>query len=398
MKNEFNFFYEGIVHSSKSELNRALICASFFNHVKVIGHSECEDVKAMKLALENLLNSDKILDCKDAGTTLRFLALRVSREKGTFVLKGSKRLFSRPQIELINILNQLGVFIEINENSMIIKSEGWIIPPNGIVIDRSISSQFASAIVLSSWNLEEDLRIHFIGENVSEGYFELTKKMVVDHGMMIDQLTPNQLLIKKQAKITAQTIVVESDLSSIFALASIAVLCGKAIFKKFPFESKQPDLEFLQIFREMNVTMIQNGEDLIIEKSHHLKAINYNIKNCPDLFPVLSILLAFVDGKSILYGAPHLAFKESNRIKKIAELLHLIHVDAQPTSEGILIMGDNKLSKKLTVMNPIDFDPDHDHRLAFAVALINGQNGHINLLDKSVVNKSFPEFWDLVRI
>ena len=112
MSLEFNFV--GKVSASKSIFNRLLIIKSFYQDFEILGDSKADDVNLMLKAVAQIKEGDnKIFECGHAGTVLRFLALRLSRKEGEFTLKGSKRLFSRPQKELLKILNQLGCDVKI---------------------------------------------------------------------------------------------------------------------------------------------------------------------------------------------------------------------------------------------------------------------------------------------
>ena len=135
-------------------------------------------------------------------------------------------------------------------------------------------------------------------------------------------------------------------------------------------------------------------------EKNRLKGIHWNLNSCPDLFPVLATLCAFAKGPSRLDGAPHLIFKESNRIQKSAELIHLLGVKTKLLSDGMEIIpgsiehfpGESRGLK----MESVPFDTDHDHRLAFAASLVKSQNYPIEILHPEVVNKSFPEFWEIL--
>jgi 3-phosphoshikimate 1-carboxyvinyltransferase len=125
-----------------------------------------------------------------------------------------------------------------------------------------------------------------------------------------------------------------------------------------------------------------------------MNGIHWNLNECPDLFPVLATLCAFAKGPSRLDGAPHLIFKESNRIQKTAELLHYMGVDTKILPDGMEIHPPDHL---VVPQTPFEYDTDHDHRLAFAAALLASQKWPIHICHPEVVNKSFPEFWEIVH-
>jgi 3-phosphoshikimate 1-carboxyvinyltransferase len=393
------FYFRGRIPSSKSILNRLLILRFFEPGLEIIGDSEADDVLKMKGALAQL-KAGEVADCGAAGTTLRFLALLVSRYPGTHKLKGSARLFARPQSEITRLLQQLGCKVEWSPELLTITSQGWIIPEDGVRIDRSISSQFASSLILSSWGLSSPLQILFEGDSVSEGYFDMTLQLVKRCGMNWElSADKHSLTISAGEMVNAQKIEAESDLSSAFAVAALAALSGEAVFESWPESSLQPDRVFAEILREMGCRVEHNSSSKILKirkpSSGRLKAITKDLRDCPDLFPVLAVLCGFADGSSTLFGAPHLAHKESSRIEKSLSLLRLIGVQARAIEGGLEIQGRDRLATMDE--KPFEFDPADDHRLAMAAAIARAAGASPQILHPEVVNKSFPEFWSIAR-
>lgn len=129
------------IPSSKSFFNRALVAQSFFPQIKIHGQSDCEDVEVMHKAIK-ALHGGQLIPCGDAGTVIRFVAFRVSRQSGSFILKGSHRLMARPQLELKLVLQQLGVRVEQHNDELHIHSSGWQKPSHPVVVRARQSSQF----------------------------------------------------------------------------------------------------------------------------------------------------------------------------------------------------------------------------------------------------------------
>ena len=99
------------------------------------------------------------------------------------------------------------------------------------------------------------------------------------------------------------------------------------------------------------------------------------------------------DGTSRLFGAPHLAHKESDRIAKTAELVKALGRRARAIEGGLEIEGRSLL--RAPFVRAIHFDTDHDHRLAMAAAVAKAAGAQIELTDRNVVTKSFPGFWEI---
>ncbi|HEY8271499.1 MAG TPA: 3-phosphoshikimate 1-carboxyvinyltransferase [Pseudobdellovibrionaceae bacterium] len=391
------FRFQGRIPASKSLMNRSLIVQSFEPALKLIGDSSCDDVTHLKLSLKKLScnkpGQRTVFDCGEGGTTLRFLALRVSREKGEFLLKGTPRLLRRPQKEVKTLLKQLGAKVVFEKKGIRIISEGWKQPAEGIVLSAKDSSQFLSALFLNAWNLAFDLKITVRGKITSESYFLMTLKVLKDLGLKFSR-RGNIFYIPRNQKVKLAQYTVESDLSSLFSVASFAGVSGKAIFKDFPKKSFQPDAAFTQVFKKMGIRNIQQGKILSVSSPKILKAVKVNLQNAPDLFPVLAVLCSFAEGRSVLFGAPQLAYKESNRIQKTAELLKKAGISCKPRKDGLEIQGRSGIIPVASFM----FDPDKDHRLAMAAALLKYFGQEIKIKDPEVVCKSFPEFWKYVGV
>jgi 3-phosphoshikimate 1-carboxyvinyltransferase len=388
------FIFSGEVPASKSILNRLLIIQSFAKDLEVYGDSLCDDVVRMRSALRQVLDiRGENANCGAAGTTFRFLALRASRVPGRHVLVGTHQLRSRPQGALLEIMQALGVTASLMDQGLLIESRGWKKPTKPLRVDRSHSSQFASAILLNAWNLDFQLELEFPASlnAPSEGYFEMTKSLVQAAGMRL-MSDGSRTIVPLNSQVTASSLHAEPDLSSAFSLAAVAVASqGQSHFKTFPRSSLQPDAVFPELLKAMGV-IIDTSHGLFVKGQPNLRPIKWNLQDCPDLFPVLSVLCALAKGRSVLYGAPHLAHKESNRIESTAKLLRGLGVQFNLRADGIEIDGRGTILK-----NEQEFDPLHDHRLAMAAAVANASGARIRILYPSVVDKSFPEFWTIVE-
>jgi len=429
------FRFRGRIPASKSILNRLLILRSFEPGLTIDGDSHSDDVVKMKSALASLLgdgqgrgvggvgvpheSGGEVADCGSAGTTLRFLALRASRIPGTHHLSGSRRLFERPQNELVHLMRQLGCEAELGPQRITIRGEGWKIPEEGLIIDRSVSSQFASGVLLSAWDLPVPLRMRFAGDIVSESYFAMTVELVRRAGLRMTRPSSAELVVEPRSRLVSQTIIAESDLSSAFSVAALAAVAGRAEFESYPARSLQPDGVFAEMFQRMGcrVEFIEADGVLVVERPDgNLRPIDWDLRESPDLFPVLSVVCAFAEGRSRLHGAPHLAHKESNRIEKSAELIRIMGRESHAIEGGLEIEGraptdrDDASRESIHVSVPVSapvsipvgvpvnapvYDTDHDHRLAMAAAVARAGGVAIRILHPVVVTKSFPEFFDI---
>jgi 3-phosphoshikimate 1-carboxyvinyltransferase len=148
-----------------------------------------------------------------------------------------------------------------------------------------------------------------------------------------------------------------------------------------------------------------------------LRAFNVDASNCPDLFPIISVLAAFCQGTSRIAGLSRLANKESDRAKAIYDMLAQMGVDVRRDGDELVIRGYS-LAQRLLADQPIGCGPaghedrakasnpatpgllkggeytsHHDHRMVMALKVASlGADGPIVIDDEACVQKSFPSF------
>jgi 3-phosphoshikimate 1-carboxyvinyltransferase len=387
--------FVGTLPASKSILNRALIAHSFAPHLKLKGESQSRDVQLMRAAVERLLSEEPgsaPYDCGDAGTVLRFLALRLSRIEGEHTLSGSERLFSRPQKELEKILRQLGCDVELGPNFLKMRSYGWRLQGDGLFVSGHESSQFASAVLLSAWEYKSALPMSLTQKVVSEGYFTMTLRLCHKLGMSIHR-EGHEIVVAPMQSVLARDFTAELDVSSAFAVAALAAMGGTARILNFPERSLQPDSIFTEFFKQMGINATHEGEQFKVLRTDHWQGLRADLNGCPDLLPVLAVLCAFASSPSELRGLGHLIFKESNRLQKTQELLKTLGAGADIYENGSTTLKITPVQSLNT--KEFDFDPDHDHRMAMAAALAREKGAKIQIKTPEVVDKSFPEFWQI---
>ncbi len=368
---------------------------SYFPTLRIMGASSSDDVLNMKIGLKCIQLGDKRpVSCGNGAAPFRFLALRASRESGCFILKCTKRLLHRPQEELQSLLQQLGSTVTFKEDSLMIKTRGWRISGDALTVNGERSSQFASALLLNSWNFNQDIYINIESKMRSYSYFQMTLDFLRQLGMHIEGES-GEYYIPKRQKIKQLIYQPEQDMSCLFAIAACTVKGGQATFQNWPTTSLQPDFIFPTVLEKIGFQVKKQSSLLKIHGGKALRPIHLNLDNTPDLFPVLAALCALAKGKSQLTGAKHLQYKESNRITAMADLLKSVGRKIHILEDGLTIYGQ-PLTERETPM--ILFDPKEDHRLAMAAGILKQAGASIKILNPEVVNKSFPNFWQTTGI
>lgn len=385
--------------SSKSELIRGLILQSYSPSLVLKGQSECDDVRAVRRALDDLSKGRRRLDLGDSGLGFRSMALRASRTPGPWSLTGSESLMKRPQQDLVNILNQLGCKAEWSPRELTILSpeSGQWRTERPVQIPGHVSSQFVSSVLLNAFNLNSTLHLCWLKPHKSQGYVQLTLKLLKQVGARIETNERENdwtFHIEPSVLRADQTLSVESDYSTAFAAAVFGLSRDGVIIEGLEESSLQPDKVGLSLLASMGVSWSWNAEgELFVPSTKDLVAVDFDASGAPDLAPVFSVLAAHARGPSVVHNAPHLRHKESDRIFKAVQMARFLGAEATELDDGFRIVPQEQgyLRKRGT------WSCDHDHRQAMAglAALAFGHRFEIDGLD--TITKSAPELLDLAR-
>ncbi len=144
----------------------------------------------------------------------------------------------------------------------------------------------------------------------------------------------------------------------------------------------------------------QGRRGLITAQKAPLRAFDTDLNNCPDLFPIVSILAAFCNGRSNIQGFKRLASKESDRGTAILNMLTRMGVSASASGDTLTIDGESVESRLLNghLLRGGEYTSSHDHRMAMALTVASWcTDSPILIDDTTCIAKSFPAFLDTFR-
>ncbi len=218
--------------------------------------------------------------------------------------------------------------------------------------------------------------------------------------------------IKGGQKYKAADIDLEGDWSAAANFLVAGAVFGKAEVQGLDTTSLQADLSIMDILMDAGASLSQLDGDRgnITVQRAPLKAFKVDASNCPDLFPIVSLLAAFCQGTSRLAGVGRLANKESDRAAAIIEMLTQMGVEASVEGDEMVIEGHSLAERLLGSGVPAEGLPSaedgtvgllkggrytshHDHRMVMALKVAAlGADGPIEIDDEECVGKSFPQF------
>ncbi|MDO5113933.1 MAG: hypothetical protein Q4E67_06115, partial [Planctomycetia bacterium] len=153
-----------------------------------------EDIKATKNCLVQLDKAMPFLDCKESGSTLRFLLPVVMALKGEAVFLGTGKLPYRPLSPLKEEMENHGcLFFTDMENQKISDKYKEIctvkggLRPGEYRLPGNISSQFITGFLLALPLLEKDSTLMLTTALESEGYVDLTLDVLKRFGIRIEE-------------------------------------------------------------------------------------------------------------------------------------------------------------------------------------------------------------------
>jgi len=395
---------------SKARTHRALF-AGLLSSGRTVVHNplSCNDTKATANAVSSLgarlefgmerwsVEGNGVpcpprdgIECGQSGVTLRFTIPIASLVGSEVRLKGSEGLMHRPLGPLIEAMGQLGVEVGVVGDEVRVKSG----PPTGgrVRLPGNVSSQFISGLLLAGPLMNDGLEVELVTPLESCDYVSLTIETLKQHGIDVQtergmsffHVTPRQTY-----RATAHTI--PGDYSSAaFLISAAAVTRSKLLITGLPPQESEPDSAFLNVLAQMGVVPEFSSEGLRVE-GRRLKAAKVNIKNCPDLGPVLAVLGTYADGQTEITGAERLRFKESDRLAAITSELRTLGAKVEETDDSLLVSGPSALNG-----GTVESHDDHRIAMALAVAALNANN-EVTIHGAECVNKSYPTFFDDIR-
>jgi 3-phosphoshikimate 1-carboxyvinyltransferase len=330
---------------------------------------------------KKLKSPGKTINAENSGTTMRLLTGILSTLDEKTTVTGDESLLKRPMGPLLNALSQLGVECASDNGFPPISVKGPV-RGNTVSVKGSISSQFVSSLMIAAPLVDGGLEIHIDGDLVSKPYVDITKHMMSLFGA---QAELKNGIISAGGKYSPFDYCVPADFSSAAFPLVAGALAGKVSVKGMDLDDPQGDRKIVEILEKAGAAISVDGNTVTCTKKK-LMGMELDIGNVPDLFPVLAVLFSVAEGKTRLFGAPQLRFKESDRIKSVATMIRDLGGDIEETDDGCIIRGVSGL--KGGEINNLE---DHRIMMAGAIASLVSDNP-VTMDNAECCAVSYPEF------
>ncbi|MFA7685737.1 MAG: 3-phosphoshikimate 1-carboxyvinyltransferase [Candidatus Gracilibacteria bacterium] len=397
------------VPGSKSITNRILLLSSFAERkivIKNIGH--CDDTNYMMAGLKKLKTrsfQDKPahLFTGNAGTATRFLTALSTLMERTITIDGDKRMRERPISELTNALNNLGAKITSKNGFLPITIHPQKLRGGKIKLKGNISSQYLSALLMTTPFATENTTIEIEHKLCSIPYVEMTLELLKQLGIKIVNKNFEQFEITgNQRIISPRILTIESDASSASYLGAYAALHPNTpiLLGNIRQKSLQGDIKFLDYLKKMGCEVTSQNTGTKIQGPKTLTSLGeIDMNKTPDLVMTFAILAMFVENPTKITNIGNLRIKETDRIQALKNEISKLGIEVKTGEDFIEIHGNPKLlipnlKPKTQPKSPLSIETYNDHRIAMSFAITQDLLPFLKIKNRNCVSKSYTRFWN----
>ena len=321
----------------------------------------------------NIPNRTASINVGSAGTAARFLTVFLAFAGGDYFLDASPQMCRRPMEALLTSLEKAGVTIECTGEKghfpFRLSSKGICV--DEMTTDTDISSQYASAMLMSAPLLDKGLRVNLTGSRTHGSYINITLRMMEQFGYSYtregdsiiinpagsDNKSGNSTNVKTVSCAGVQdsnhsrtgfTYNIEPDVSAACYFYAMSPICGKTVqVKNVHLASMQGDIQFIKALKDIGCIMCDtsrstadatsednvtgtnvtnatpeglNPDDGLVlypPASGRYPGIDISMKDYSDQTMTMAVVAAFAHSPSTIRNVGHIQYQESDRLNAI---------------------------------------------------------------------------------
>lgn len=372
-------------------------CASTLACLRQLGASVARDGDTVRVegrGPRGLREPADVLDCGNAGTTMRLLCGVLAGQELFAVLTGDGSLRARPMARVVEPLRQMG--------ARIAGRDGGRLPPLAVApadgplrgADHQLavaSAQVKSAVLLAGLAAAGSTTVREPSPSRDH-----TERMLRAMGADV-RTSDGAISVVGGGSLAATDVVVPGDFSSAAPWLVLACLHRDAEVRVEGVGLNPTRTGLLTVLRHMgaNVEVVQTGEvagepagDIVAWSSQPrgAKVGGDLVPFAIDEMPLVALLGAFADGETVVRDAAELRVKESDRLQAVAEGLGALGVDIQVVGDGWRVRPSRLRWGRAHSRG--------DHRVAMLLAIAGALGEGVEIEGAEAVSVSYPGFWD----
>ena len=296
-----------------------------------------------------------------AGTAARFLTAFLGLSKGRFRMNCSKQMQKRPMKELLIALEEMGTEIVYEEEPyhfpFVIGN--FSCKKETVTIDVDKSSQFLSALLISSVLLPESFQIHVKGQH-GMAYVQMTIRMMEQFGVTIATAFNGSYYRKSGTYFIGQVYKIEPDISAACYFYALSPLLKVAVkVRGVHMDCLQGDIKFLKVLHRMGCSFTDREDGVIMYPPQDcLFGGSFDLSSFSDQALTLAAIAPFASSKVCIMNVGHIRYQECNRIEAIVRNLNYMGILAICEDNNIFILPGKPLATRIETYE--------DHRVAMA--------------------------------
>jgi 3-phosphoshikimate 1-carboxyvinyltransferase len=345
-----------------------------------------------------------VIDCGNSGTGVRLIMGCMATTAMTATFTGDASLRKRPMGRVTDPLSLFGARAYGRSGGRLPMTVVGAASPVPVRYATPVASaQVKSAVLLAGLNAP--------GETVvieREATRDHSERMLIGFGARVHvekTRDGNVITLTGQPELRPQTVAVPRDPSSAaFPVCAALVVEGSDIFV--------PGVSQNLTRNGLYLTLVEMGADIAFENPREeggepvadlrvrfgpMTGIEVPPERAPsmiDEYPILSVVAAFAEGKTVMRGVKELRVKESDRIDAMARGLEACGVRIEEDEDTLIVhgMGPGAVPGGATCATHLD------HRIAMSFLILGlASKQPVSVDDASPITTSFPVFAPLMK-
>ncbi|PSP32307.1 3-phosphoshikimate 1-carboxyvinyltransferase [Halobacteriales archaeon QH_10_67_22] len=336
-----------------------------------------------------------VLDCANSGTTMRLTTATAALADGLVVLTGDSSLRSRPHGPLLDAIDQLGGRAESTRgNGQAPLVVGGPVDGGRVSIPGDVSSQFVTALLLAGAVTTDGVAVGLETQLKSAPYVDITLEVMDAFGVEAEATDEGYRVPGGQSyRPPGGEYHVPGDFSSMsYLLAAGALAAPDGLVVEGAHPSAQGDAAIVDVLDRMGaeIDWDRDAGEITVSQSA-LSGVEVSVADTPDLLPTIAVLAAVADGTTAITDCEHVRYKETDRVRAMAESLDEMGAAVVEEQDRLTVRGGSPLQGAT-----LDGREDHRTVMSLAVAGLVAE-GETTVTGADDVDASFPGFFDVLE-
>lgn len=335
---------------------------------------------------------DDVLDVGNSGSTIHFLLALASTAPGAVVFTGDASIRARPQQPYLDALNRWGIEAFSTRGDgrppIVVKHRDPRTLGNEVAVDGLISPWTTGLILLAPFT-GHDVTVRVTGKVQESSYVAMTIEMLRHFNIHVEASADRaRYFVPGGQTYRPASVHIPGDIAlASFGLALAALSGSRLVYENLDLSLVHPEAAIIPALQRMgaDIRIDERARTVEIVGGKRLQGIEVDCGDAPDMVPILSVLLALAKGRSRIYNAAQLRYKECNRLAAMMQL-NQMGARVTETADGLEFEGVESLHGAT-----IDSFKDHRVQMSFAVAGCIA-NGTTYVSDAEAAGVSYPGF------